>query len=180
MKIMDRCDASVKAFVAVAAGALLMSAIAGPAAADNVKWQTIVGTVQAGNLVGGTVSPPAITGGGQPWTTLEGEANVDLATGHTEFEVHGLVLAGGNSIGTPDTVTQVRGTFVCVVPAPGTNVVIDTALVPLSSTGDAQFSGSVGAIQTPCSASNIAFLIRVPAGRWIANGAVRTSGGPKH
>jgi hypothetical protein len=174
MKIMDRCGASMRAFVAVAAGVSLMSAVAGPAAADGVKWQAIIGIVQAANVVGG------IGGGGQPWTTLEGQAKVDLATGQMEFEVHGLVLAGGDTIGTPGAVSQVKGTLVCIVPAPATNVVIDSPLVSLSSTGDAQFSGAVGAIPTSCNPTNIAFLIRIGAGRWIANGAVRSLQGPKH
>jgi hypothetical protein len=57
MKIRDRCCGLVKVFAAVAASALLMSAIASPAAAQSVRWHTIVGIVEAGNVVGN------ITGG---------------------------------------------------------------------------------------------------------------------
>jgi hypothetical protein len=32
-------------------------------------------------------------------------------------------------------------------------------------------------IPTTCTATNVAFLIRIAAGRWIANGAVRTGAG---
>lgn len=158
----------------VAAGALLVTALASPAAADagsSVRWKTIVGLVQAGNLVG------TIPGGGQPWTTLGGQARVDLGSGHLEFEVRGLVLAGGNAIGTPDGITSVEGTLVCNASAQG-QTTVDTTPVPLSAQGDAEFEGNVGPIPTACTASNVAFLVRiVPAGRWIANGAVRSSHG---
>ena len=112
MKIMDSYCGRVKVFVAVMAGAMLMSAVASPAAAQqNVRWRSVVGVIQPGNVVGG------ITGGGQPWTTLGGHASVNLASSRVEFEVRGLVLAGGNSIGTPGANTQVKGTLVCIVGA---------------------------------------------------------------
>src|ERR1700738_4014576 len=49
--------------------------------------------------------------GGGPWSTRGGAARADLASGNLEFEVRGLVLAGGNSIGTPDAILQVKGTL---------------------------------------------------------------------
>jgi hypothetical protein len=168
MKIMDRCCTRKNVFVAVTASALLMSAVASPASADSVRWRTVIGVIQAGNVVGG------ITGGGQPWSTLDGRANVDLSSSRVEFEVRGLVLAGGNSIGTPGANTQVKGTLVCIVTTP---VVLDTVAVPLNSRGDAEFSGSIAPIPTTCTPSNVAFLIRsVVNNNWFANGAVRTSG----
>ena len=88
-----------------------------------------------------------------------------------DFDVQGLVLAGGNTIGTPDAITQVMGTLVC---GAGTlNIAIDTPLVPLSPQGDADFSGPIGPIPTTCNETNVVFLIRIAAGRWIANGAVK-------
>src|SRR5262249_43205616 len=89
MTIMDGCCARAKVHMAVTVSALVMWASTSPAAADNVRWSTVVGIVQAGNLVGN------IPGGGQPWTTLGGHASVDLSAGRAEFEVRGLVLAGG-------------------------------------------------------------------------------------
>ena len=169
MTIMDGRCARAKAHMAVTVSALVMWASASPAAADNVRWSTVVGIVQAGNLVGN------IPGGGQPWTTLGGHASVDLSAGRVEFEVRGLVLAGGNAIGTPDGINQVKGTLVC--DPGGANLALDTVLVPLSARGDAEFAGSVGPIATICTPSNVAFLVRIPAGRWIANGAVRSAPG---
>jgi len=170
MKNMDRYCAPVKALMISTASALLMAATASPAAAQqDVQWRTIVGIIQAGNVVGN------IAGGGQPWTTLGGHASVDLSSSRVQFEVRGLVLAGGNTIGTPGAVNQVKGTLIC--DAGNTNVTLDTVLVPLSPRGDAEFSGAIAPVPTTCTPSNVAFLIRIAAGRWIANGAVRTSPG---
>lgn len=154
---------------AATAGGLLMSILASAAAADTVRWQTIIGIQQAGNLVGN------ITGGGQPWTTTNGRAKVDLSKSRVDFEVEGLVLAGGNTIGTPGAITQVMGTLLC--DPGGANMAINTPLVTLSPRGDAEFSGSVQPIPTTCTSSNTAFLILIPAGRWIANGSDRFSNG---
>ena len=153
--------------LAATTGALLVLSAASPAKADNVRWQTIVGIVQAGNVVG------HITGGGQPWTTLGGRARVDWSGSRLDFNVQGLVLAGGNAIGTPDAINQVIGTLICG--AGTTNLTFDTPPVPLSQQGDADFSGPIGPIASTCNSSNVAFLIRVTAGRWIANGAVRSA-----
>ena len=133
---------------------------------DVVRWKTVIGIIQAGNVVGN------ITGGGQPWSTTGGEARVNLRDGRIEFNVRGLVLAGGNSIGTPDAITQVKGTLICN--AGTTNSTADTPLVDLSATGDASFSGAV-VIPADCTPTNIAFLVRIAANRWIANGSVRQS-----
>ena len=150
-----------------ALGAVLLTAIASPSQADNiVVWRTIRGIAQAGNMVGG------ITGGGQPWSTREGEVLVELDSGFVEFEVRGLVLAGGNTIGTPGPVTQVKGTLVCG-PGSASPTVIDTPLVPLSAQGNAEFSGSFSSSTAGCNPTDVAFLIRVSAGAWIGNGSVR-------
>jgi hypothetical protein len=169
MKIMDRCCTRKNVLMAATASALLMATIASPAAGESVRWRTVVGIVQAGNVVGN------IPGGGQPWITLSGHASVDLSSSQVEFEVRGLVLAGGNTIGTPGATNQVKGTLIC--DAGNTNVTLDTVLVPLSPRGDAEFSGAIAPIPTTCTPSNVAFLIRIGANRWIANGAVRTFGG---
>jgi len=43
----------------------------------------------------------------------------------------------------------------------------------LSAQGEAEFDGTIS-IPATCTGSNIVFLIRIPANRWIANGAVRS------
>jgi hypothetical protein len=84
------------------------------------------------------------------------------------------VLAGGNSIGTPGAVAQVKGTLVCDTDgSAGDTVLIDTALVDLSEQGEAQFNGRVGAFPAVCSTEpDVAFLVRVGAGKWIASATV--------
>ena len=159
-----------------AAAVALLTTLAGPAAADSssVRWKTIIGIIQAGNVVGG------IGGGGQPWSTLGGEARVDLSSGRIDFEVRGLVLAGGNAIGTRAAIAQVKGTLVCDAGA-ADQAIVDTPAVDLSLTGDAEFDGNVGPIPAVCTPNNTAFLVRIaaaaPGDRWIANGAVRSSHG---
>ena len=157
----------MKALATAALTAILLTAIASPSQAQNIAvWRTIIGIAQANNMVGG------ITGGGQPWSTREGEVLVDLDTGLVVFEVRGLVLAGGNAIGTPGPVNQVKGTLVCG-PGSASPTVIDTPLVPLNPQGNAQFDGSFSSSTGGCSPTDVAFLIRTAGGAWIGNGSVK-------
>ena len=160
-----------QAFVAMI---LLLLAATAFAQGDDavVHWQTIVGVITAP----GISNPVAgIASGGLPWTTTGGQATVNLMTGNIEFNVRGLVLNGGNSTGTPDAITDVKGTLVCNSGS-AAQAILDTATVPLSLQGDAQFQGNLGSVPSPC--SNPLFLVRIVAnGRWIATGAVRTAGG---
>jgi hypothetical protein len=161
-----------------AAGVSLLAAAA-PAIADDVAhWQTVVGLIQPGNLVGSGTG--GVLGGGQPWTTAGGEAGVNLINGNVGFRVRGLVFAGGNAVGTTGPISMVKGTLVCDTDGSaggGNSTLVDTPLVPLSATGDAQFSGNLGPLPPACAEPDIVFVIRISAGRWIANGAVlRTSG----
>jgi hypothetical protein len=163
-----REEAAMKALYAAALGALLTTGFASAGLADSdrdvVSWKRIIGIVQAGNLVFD------ITGGGQPWSTLGGEARVNLRTGKVEFDVRGLVLAGGNTIGTPGAIAQVKGTIACGAGAVNQS---DTPLVPLSAQGEAEFEGNIS-VPASCTESNIVFLVRIAANRWIANGTVRS------
>ncbi len=141
------------------------------AQAQMVRWKDIIGIIQAGNLVGSGTGQ--VTGGFEPWSTSGGSAKVNLRTGKLEFIVKGLVFAGGKFIGAPAPITEVKGTLVCNVTGAGDSILVDTLLVPLDEEGNANFSGRV----TPdpaCLNGDIAFLIRVPSGVWIANGAVRS------
>lgn len=165
------------------AGVTLLGAAA-PARADDVAhWQTVVGLIQPANPVGSGTG--IVIGGGQPWTTTGGEAGVNLSNGNVGFNVRGLVLAGGNGVGTRAAIAAVKGTLVCDTngsAGSGNSTLVDTPTVPLSATGDARFSGNIGPLPAACSEPDIAFLVRIVGGpandRWIANGAVlRTSAG---
>ena len=139
-----------------------------------VQWKNVLGLLQVNNVVGSGTG--AVTGGGQPWSTLGGNAAVDLQNGRVNFEVRGLVFAGGNTIGTPAPITQVKGTLVCDTDGSaggGNSVLVDTPLVPLDEEGDARFNGTLGPLPAVCATeTDIAFLVRIGAGRWIANGSV--------
>lgn len=136
-----------------------------------VRWQTIVGVITAP----GVNNPVAgIPSGALPWTAKGGKARVNLANGDVGFKVAGLVLVGGNVIGTRGDLTEVKGTLVCNA-GTGTQAVIDTPAVPFSVQGDAEFVGSLESLPpTPC--ANPLFLIRLVNNRWIAAGAVRVIG----
>jgi hypothetical protein len=163
----------------VAAASLLVTTA--PSRADDsdvVHWQTVIGIMQAGNLVGSGTGQ--VAGGGQPWSATGGETGVNLRNGDVGFRVRGLVLAGGNGVGTRAAITEVKGTLVCDADgnaSGGNSTLVDTPAVSLSDTGDAHFSGNLGPLPAACSEPDLAFLIRIavngPAnGRWIANGAV--------
>jgi hypothetical protein len=140
---------------------------------DTLHWQSVIGIVQTNGVVG--IGTGAMTGGPTPWSAQGGHVTVDPDSGKINFDVRGLVLAGGSFIGTPGTVVQVKGTLVCDTDgsASGLNsVFVDTPLVELDDQGDARFNGNV-AIPAVCATEpDVAFLIRVGAGKWIASGAV--------
>jgi hypothetical protein len=140
-----------------------------------VRWRNIVGVITApavDNPVAG------IHAGAGPWSVRFGSATVDLDTGHTLFEVAGLVLNGGNSTGTPGPVSAVIGTVVCN-PGAQTQAVLDSTPVTLDVHGDAHFSGHLQNIPATC--GNPLFLVRISspagaAGRWIGTGTERFIG----
>jgi hypothetical protein len=131
-----------------------------------VRWRGMEGVITAPG-VDNPVSQ--IHSGAGPWTARSGSAGINLASGHGSFDVEGLVLNGGLATGTPGAVTSVIGTLVCNAGSPsGTaEAVIDTPATPLSASGDAELSFK---INVPVVCNNPLFLIRVPAGRWIATG----------
>lgn len=158
----------------LALGATVIGQTASASPFDSVRWQSVIGIIQGSNVVG--TGTGAVTGAPGPWSATDGRAKVDLGRGRFEFSVRGLVLAGGNSIGTPGPVLEVKGTLVCDTDGSasgGNSVLVDTPLVDLGDEGDARYFGSVGAFPAVCMTEpDIAFLIRAGSGRWLANGAV--------
>jgi hypothetical protein len=138
-----------------------------------IKWSDVPGITEPGSTVGS--GSGKVTGGGLPWSTTKGTAEVNLDKGRVKFEVRGLVLGALNSVGTPGGVTMVKGTLVCDTfgNVSGHSVLVDTDLVPLSAQGDADFHGDVGMLPAECFEPDIAFLIRTGGTAWIAYGAVR-------
>jgi hypothetical protein len=160
----------------------VMSVLSLRAADPVVGWREVVGIIQPGNVVGSGTG--AVTGGLLPWVTTGGAARANLETGRIEFVVKGLVLAGGNPIGTRADITAVRATLVCDTNGSaggGNSTLVQTAAVPLSLDGDAHFSGDIGSLPAACmNETDLALLIRIAevngvavSGPWIAFGAVR-------
>jgi len=147
---------------------LLLTLCAGAFAQSDtvVRWRGIQGVITAPN-----VDNPVgqIHSGAGPWTTQDGNARINLNTGEGSFDVDGLVLNGGTSSGTPGGVKSVVGTLVCNPgnSGGGTETAIDTPVTPLSAEGNAELSFR---LNVPVVCNNPVFLIRVPAGKWIATG----------
>jgi hypothetical protein len=138
MKIIDRYGALVRAFVTVAASALVMSAVAGPAAAQGnsakLQFSGGIGVIPVSNVTCSpvTTTPETCTGtgltvtvtanivrgqqpGGQIWllNQLAGTVNTDGS-----INVSGnLVFGGGNNAGTGNSPTgaavQLYATLSC-------------------------------------------------------------------
>ncbi len=159
----------VKVFVTVLA---LLFVSAAYAQGQDVRWRRIAGVITALN-----VDNPVgkIHSGTFPWTARGGYARVNLATGAAVFNVEGLVIDGAAFSGTTGPITAVMGTLVCNA-GTNTETTHDTSQVPFSATGDADFSGQITGIPSPC--ANPLFLIRIAApagaaGLWIGTGAER-------
>jgi hypothetical protein len=164
-------------------GTFLVASVLTVRAADPVvQWREIVGIIQPVNVVGSGTG--AVVGGFLPWVTTGGVARANLETGRIEFVVKGLVLAGGNPIGTRGDITAVRATLVCDTNGSaggGNSTLVQTAAVPLSLDGAAHFSRDIGSLPAACTnETDLAFLIRIAEvngvavnGPWIAFGAVR-------
>jgi hypothetical protein len=140
-----------------------------------VRWRGIEGVITAPG-VDNPVSQ--IHSGALPWTTKGGNARINLDTGEGSFEVEGLVLNGGSASGTTGPVTAVVGTLVCNPGGTaGSEAAIDTPATNLSADGDAELSFK---INVPPACNKPVFLIRVPAGRWIATGSRSVTGSKSH
>ena len=157
--------------IVVAIGIVGSIGIVGHAAADDtlVKFDGGIGVipVSAGQGPGPTatdvtrnsvrgVQPP-----GQPWVIRDLTADIKV-DGRISVNGEGLLLAGGNAIGTTGN-QSVRATLIC-----GTDL-FDTNLVPLEPNGDFRIDGVLSPAP-PAVCANPLLLIRNPAGAWFAAG----------
>jgi hypothetical protein len=158
-------------------------AYAFPASADNdLKFRGGIGvipvssgqgtaataTVVNRNLVRG-VQPP-----GQLWVIEDLKADIDLDSGRVRVDGRGLLLAGGNTIGT-NAGQSVRATLICDVAIPTgatTPPLFDSGLVPLEADGDFRIDDTLSP-QPPAVCASPVLLIRNPAGAWFAAGILK-------
>lgn len=123
------------------------------------QGQAATATVVNRNLVRG-VQPP-----GQLWTIADLRAEIK-ADGSITVRGKGLLLAGGNTIGT-NANQSVRATLICENVA--NPVLHDTALVPLEPNGNFRIDDALVPAPPAVCASPV-LLIRNPAGAWFAAG----------
>jgi len=114
------------------------------------------------NVVRG-VNPP-----GQIWVIEELRAEVH-ADGRIRVDGRGLLLGGGNGIGT-NAGQSVRATLICEAVAPFT--LLNTGLVPLEANGDFRIDDSLNPA-LPAECASPVLLIRNPGGAWFAAGIVK-------
>jgi hypothetical protein len=127
---------------------------------SNVAVANGVTTVSR-NIVRG-VNPP-----GQLWTIAALKADID-SDGRIKARGRGLLLAGGNTIGT-NANQSVKATLICGVATP---VLSDTATVALDPSGDFRIDD----VLTPTPASSCespVLLIRNGGGAWFAAGILK-------
>jgi hypothetical protein len=103
---------------------------------------------------------------GQIWVIAKFNATVS-ADGHIQADGRGLLLAGGNSVGTRATVTTVKATLICETVAPFT--LRDSGLVALEVDGDFRVDDQLSP-WPPDDCSSPVLLIRAAAGQWFAAG----------
>jgi hypothetical protein len=135
------------------------------AAADDrlVRFDGGIGVVPvragpAPNVVRG-VNP-----GGQPWVISRLSADV-RTDGRISVEGRGLLIAGGDTIGT-NAGQSVRARLFC---GPGTGTPFDSELVPLEADGDFRIDGQLSGVPPePC--DRPVLLIVGGGGNWFAAG----------
>src|SRR5216684_859545 len=107
---------------------------------------------------------------GQIWVIADLRADVK-ADGSIKVRGRGLLLAGGNTIGT-NAGQRVRATLICEVTDP---VLHDTGLVLLEPNGDFRIDDVLNPAPPDVCASPV-LLVRNPAGAWFAAGIVKRDG----
>ena len=151
------------ALVAVLLALLALPLLA--AAQDRLaRFEGGIGVVPV-RLAGTTAVPNTVRGtnpGGQPWVITRLSADV-RADGRISVDGRGLLLGGGDAIGTTNNVS-VRARFFC-----GLVGFDSAAAVPLEANGDFRIEGEL--VGTPPAAcANPVLLIISTGGNWFAAG----------
>jgi hypothetical protein len=115
------------------------------------------------NVVRG-VNPP-----GQPWRIADLKADIDVY-GRIKVRGRGLLLAGGNGIGT-NANQKVFATLICEAAIPFTEHSTDLAGVALEPDGDFRIDDTLNP-SVPSECASPVLLIRNTGGTWFAAGIV--------
>jgi hypothetical protein len=145
-----------------------------PAAADEsfLRFDGGIGVIPGPNGVANANIVRNVPPGGQPWVIARLTATVKK-DGRVSVDGRGLLLAGGNGIGTNGG-QSVRAVLFCG-PAASAEP-FSSGLVPLAPNGDFEIDGVLsGTLPSTC--ANPALLIVSGGGRWFAAGIPRLDGG---
>jgi hypothetical protein len=201
MKIVNRCCALVRIFVAVAAGASFMSAMVGAAAADEhnpskpvLTFNGGIGVIPVSSVscvpsATPCVMPPATTltvtqntvrgqiPAGQIWVINQLNAQV-FANGSIKVSGRGLILGGGNSAGGVPSGLMVFAQLSCSSSGTFALSLTSTVGVPVSSSGDFQINDVLTPTPTFTSCASPLLLIQSTAlgMHWFALGIVGSGG----
>jgi len=134
-----------------------------------VKFEGGIGVTPV-SRVDGTATPGlavrnvvlGVNPGGQPWVIDKLQATVKM-DGSIEVNGKGLLLAGGNGIGTSGTQQQVRAMLFC-----GGSPFV-SSLVPLDAAGDFRIDDTLNPLP-PLSCDSPVLLIVNAGGSWFAAG----------
>lgn len=144
---------------------LALLALPTQAKADDrlVRFEGGIGVVTA--RVGGVANiVRGVNPGGQPWVISRLSADV-RTDGRISVDGRGLLLAGGDNIGTNGG-QQVAARLFC---GQGNGVPFDSALVPLGDDGDFRIEGQLAGV-LPAVCERPVLLIVNAAGAWFAAG----------
>ena len=139
--------------------------VAFQATADDrlVRFEGGIGVVPA--RVGGVANiVRGVNPGGQPWVISRLSADV-RSDGRISVEGRGLLIAGGDSIGT-NANQSVRARLFC---GAGTGTPFDSELVPLEADGDFRIDGQLSGMP-PAQCDRPVLLIVGGGGNWFAAG----------
>jgi hypothetical protein len=131
---------------------------------SNVTINADGSTTVSRNIVRG-VNPP-----GQIWVIKALKADVSM-DGHIRARGRGLLLGGGNSIGT-NASQKVFATLICSAAVPFTQFSTPSAGVPLEPNGDFRIDDMLTPTPPTTCASPV-LLIRNTGGAWFAAGIVK-------
>jgi len=158
----------------IMAGALALAFSAAVMADDRlVRFDGGIGEIPVSSTTGTTTTANVVRGvspGGQPWVISRLSADI-RTDGHISVDGRGLLIAGGNSIGT-NAGQSVLARLSCQVPAsnPATFTAHDSGAVALDAAGDFRIDDVLSPLPPePC--NNPALLILNGTGqRWFAAG----------
>jgi hypothetical protein len=161
----------MKRTLSVLALALAGALAAGPAAADDsiVQFGRGIGVDPVAGIANGAPVPNTVLSvppGGRAWVIRSLRASVSADAG-IALKGKGLLLAGGDAIGTRGPVTQVFATLFCGGAA------FNSAAAPLDEQGNFSIKGPLSsAPPTPCAAPVLLIRNAGGPGPWFAAGIV--------